>query len=75
VQVNSISPSVSENISNGVISCSLDNNNYTPQLSQQKVDKVEAGFLQGNITVSESESLSCSKISPKLELVQHQLAQ
>jgi hypothetical protein len=66
VQVNPISPSVSENISNDVSSCSLVNNNYIPQLSHEKVDKVEAGFLQGNVTVSESEPLSCSKMSPQV---------
>jgi hypothetical protein len=65
VQVNSISPSVSESIINDVSSFSLDNNNCIPQLSQQKVDMVEAGFLQDNLTMSESELISCSKMSPQ----------
>jgi hypothetical protein len=65
VQVNSIIPSMSESKINDVCTVSLDNKNCIPHLSQQKVDMVEAVFLQDNLTKSESELISCSPMSPQ----------
>jgi hypothetical protein len=66
VQVNSIFPSVSESKINDVSTfSSLYNKNCITHLSQQKVDMVEADFLQDNLTRSECELISCSPMLPQ----------